>query len=203
MGVESGSQRILNAMDKGLLVEEVVAAREHLKKADIRACFFLQFGYPGEQWEDILKTVALVRETKPDDIGVSFSYPLPNTTFYDLVQEQLGAKRNWSDSDDLCVMFRGAYHDRFYRLIRDALHAEVQSWRQEGLSSASGREASDQQTYVSGLWTEIARAEPLSRDSAPTGFGPGAAAADCGVNTGRHQISAQDLISLPGGGVRA
>src|SRR6202022_3012776 len=55
MGVESGSQKILNAMDKGLRVEEIVSAREHLKSADIRGCYFLQLGYPGEHWEAIQK----------------------------------------------------------------------------------------------------------------------------------------------------
>ena len=48
MGVESGSQKVLDAMDKGLRVEEVVAARHHLKQQGILACYFLQLGYPGE-----------------------------------------------------------------------------------------------------------------------------------------------------------
>ena len=97
MGVESGSQKILDAMDKGLQVEEVVVARRNLHRENIRACYFLQFGYPGEAWEDIQKTVALVRNTRPDDIGVSFSYPLPNTRFYERVRQQLGAKQNWAE----------------------------------------------------------------------------------------------------------
>ncbi len=48
MGVESGSQKILNAMDKGLSLPAVIAARHRLKEAGIRACYFLQLGYPGE-----------------------------------------------------------------------------------------------------------------------------------------------------------
>jgi radical SAM superfamily enzyme YgiQ (UPF0313 family) len=90
MGVESGSQKVLDAMDKGLEVEEVFSARQHLRDEGIRACYFIQFGYPGENWGDVQKTIALVRETRPDDIGVSFSYPLPNTRFYDRVRQQLG-----------------------------------------------------------------------------------------------------------------
>ena len=58
---------------------QVYEARENLRRHGIRACFFLQFGYPGETWDDIEKTIALVRETRPDDIGVSVSYPLPGT----------------------------------------------------------------------------------------------------------------------------
>src|SRR6202011_5175323 len=123
MGAESGSQRILDAMDKGTRVEHVYKARENLRRHGIRACFFLQFGYPGETWEDIESTIRMVRETQPDDIGVSVAYPLPGTKFYDLTQ--LGAKKNWEDSDDLAMMFQGAYRSEFYRALRDALHAEV------------------------------------------------------------------------------
>jgi anaerobic magnesium-protoporphyrin IX monomethyl ester cyclase len=160
MGVESGSQKILDAMDKGILVEEVVSARQHLGREGIRACYFLQFGYSGETWEDIQNTIALVRETRPDDIGVSFSYPLPNTRFYERVRQQLGSKQNWSDSDDLCVMFKGAYTDTFYRAIRDALHAEVDSWRP--------RVAAKEVRELSKLWERVDAMEPVSRNADAT-----------------------------------
>jgi radical SAM superfamily enzyme YgiQ (UPF0313 family) len=115
-------------MDKDTRVEQISAARENLLRHGIRACYFLQFGYPGETWSDIQKTVELVRRTRPDDIGVSVSYPLPGTRFYERVVEELGAKTNWSDSDDMAMMFRGAYTDEFYRALHDALHAEVKTW---------------------------------------------------------------------------
>ena len=153
MGVESGSQKVLDAMEKGLRVEEVIVARDYLKLEGIRACYFLQLGYPGERWEDLQKTIALVRETRPDDVGVSFSYPLPNTRFYAKVKQQLGAKQNWSDSEDLCVMFKGAYNDRMYRAVRDALHAEVESWK-PGLT---------RETHPD-LWKEVAALEPVCRN---------------------------------------
>ena len=162
MGVESGSQRILDAMDKGLRVEEVVVARRRLGDAGIRACFFLQFGYPGEQWEDIQQTIDLVRRTRPDDIGVSFSYPLPGTAFYDRVQEQIGSKKNWTDSDDLCLMFKASYKDEFYLSLRNALHAEVDSW-QHGDFAAGNKECSQ-------LWEKVFLLEPGSRNSEATIF---------------------------------
>jgi len=133
MGAESGSQRILDAMDKGIRVEDIYRARENLERHRIRACFFLQFGYPGEKWEEIQQTIRLVRETRPDDIGVSVSYPLPGTKFYQLVAQQMGPKTNWADSADLAMMFRGAYSSEFYRALADALHLEV---RESGNRSA-------------------------------------------------------------------
>src|SRR5579871_4410384 len=169
MGAESGSQKILDARDKGTRIDQIAKARENLRGAGIRACYFLQFGYPGETWKDIQQTIALVRRTRPYDIGVSVSYPLPNTRFYHQVQAELGRKRNWTDSDDLCAMFIAEYHDGFYRALRDALHAEVDSWR-----NAAGRKR------VAALWRKVAELEPISRNAAPTRFGSqrGTAGAD-------------------------
>jgi anaerobic magnesium-protoporphyrin IX monomethyl ester cyclase len=156
MGVESGSQKILDAMDKGLRLATVRTARQRLKDAGIRACYFLQFGYPGEKWEDLQETIAFVRSTRPDDIGISFSYPLPGTVFYERVQAQLGAKRNWADSDDLCIMFEAEYASEFYRAVRNALHAEVDAWNSGSEASASAS--------VDQLWKEVFALEPSSRN---------------------------------------
>ncbi len=158
MGVESGSQAVLNAMDKGLTLSSVVAARNRLKQAGIRACYFLQFGYPGETWIELQETIAFVRNTRPDDIGVSFSYPLPGTVFYERVQMQLGEKRNWADSDDLCIMFKAAYKTDFYRAVRDALHAEVDSW-----STSNGDPWAKRR--VDTLWQRVYDMEASSRDA--------------------------------------
>lgn len=158
MGVESGSQEILRAMDKGLLLSDIYAARQTLRRAGIRACFFLQLGYPGEGWLELQETIQLVRNTRPDDVGISFSYPLPGTVFYERVQAQLGAKRNWADSDDLCIMFHGAYTSEFYRAVRDALHAEVDSW------SAGRPHPEVTATAVNELWQRVSALEPVSKN---------------------------------------
>jgi radical SAM superfamily enzyme YgiQ (UPF0313 family) len=159
MGVESGSQAVLNAMDKGLSLPAVIAARHRLKEAGIRACYFLQLGYPGEAWDELQETIAFVRETRPDDIGVSLSYPLPGTVFYERVRAQLGQKRNWTDSDDLCIMFKAAYTTRFYRAVRDALHAEVDSWR------GSELQLSKTNVEIEALWRSVDGLEPVSRQA--------------------------------------
>jgi anaerobic magnesium-protoporphyrin IX monomethyl ester cyclase len=159
MGVESGSQKVLDAMDKGLQVSEVIQATQLLRDAGIRACFFLQFGYPGELWDDIRQTIDLVLSLRPDDIGVSFSYPLPGTLFYERVQEQIGLKRNWTDSDDLCLMFRATYRDEFYLALRNALHAEVASWQ--------GTDASQSGQDRTQLWQRVFELESVTRNIDP------------------------------------
>jgi anaerobic magnesium-protoporphyrin IX monomethyl ester cyclase len=125
IGAESGSQKILDAMNKGTRVGENIAARRMLRDAGIRVGFFLQLGYLGEELDDILATRRLIDEARPDDVGVSVAYPLPGTKFYELVKEQLGAKRNWQESNDLEMMFHGTYTSEFYRTVRNLLHDQV------------------------------------------------------------------------------
>ena len=127
MGAESGSQKILDAMDKGTRVEQIHEATRRLKKAGIRVGLFLQFGYPGETHADIEKTIQLVRDCEPDDIGISVSYPMPGTKFYAAVREQLGKKQNWQDSNDLAMLFQGPFSTEFYRKLHSVVHKEFRA----------------------------------------------------------------------------
>ncbi|HWP03631.1 MAG TPA: radical SAM protein, partial [Gemmatimonadaceae bacterium] len=146
LGVESGSQRILDAMDKGTTVEQIRSATRELKAHGIRCGWFIQLGYRGEEWEDIVKTRDLMRDELPDDVGVSVAYPLPGTRFYDQVRSELGPKTNWEDSDDLAMMFQGTYSTAFYKRVRDLLHSEVSSRKP-----------------LDGAWDELSHREPEYR----------------------------------------
>jgi anaerobic magnesium-protoporphyrin IX monomethyl ester cyclase len=124
VGAESGSQKVLDAMEKGTTVDQVREAATRLKAAGIKVAFFLQFGYPGETWEDIEATLQLVRDCYPDDIGISVSYPLPGTPFYERVETQITGARNWVTSDDMAMLYDGPYPTSFYRLLHARVHAE-------------------------------------------------------------------------------
>ena len=139
MGAESGSQKILDAMEKGTRLEHIHEARRRLKRAGIRVGFFLQFGYPGETREDIEKTLQLVRDCDPDDIGISVSYPMPGTKFFNAVHEQLGEKQNWQDSNDLAMLYRGPFPTDFYRKLHSVVHKEFRA-RKAWKSLKNGRD---------------------------------------------------------------
>jgi anaerobic magnesium-protoporphyrin IX monomethyl ester cyclase len=109
-------------MDKGIKIEEIKKAFYLLKQKGIKAALFLQFGYLDETMNDIKQTIDMVTELLPDDIGVSVSYPLPGTKFYDKVSEQLKNKANWKDSDDLHLMFKNTYSSEFYKHLHRYLH---------------------------------------------------------------------------------
>jgi anaerobic magnesium-protoporphyrin IX monomethyl ester cyclase len=122
MGAESGSQKILDAMEKGTTIDEIERASLLLKKHSIRVGFFLQFGYLTETRADIDATLKMVLKLMPDEIGISVSYPLPGTSFYNTVKNQLKEKQNWVDSDDLAMMFAGTYGSAFYKTLHRYVH---------------------------------------------------------------------------------
>ena len=127
IGAESGSQKILDAMDKGTQVEQIYEATRKMHEHGIKVAFFLQFGYPGETREDIEKTLQMVRDLMPDDIGISVSYPLPGTPFHERVKLELGDRANWVDSEDLAMLYEGPFATQFYRQLHTIVHKDYRS----------------------------------------------------------------------------
>jgi anaerobic magnesium-protoporphyrin IX monomethyl ester cyclase len=122
VGAESGSQKVLDAMNKGIQVAEIGQATDMLRKHGIHPAFFIQFGYPGEAMEDIRMTIQMINRLLPEDIGISVSYPLPGTIFYEMVKKDLTKKTNWTDSDDLSLMFKNTYPPEFYKRLHRYVH---------------------------------------------------------------------------------
>jgi len=122
IGAESGSQAILDAMDKGTTIEQIYESTRLLQAKGVRVGFFLQFGYLEESAADIRKTIQMLLELMPDDIGISVSYPLPGTKFFEKVQSQLAVKQNWTDSDDLAMMYQATFSPAFYRRLHRFVH---------------------------------------------------------------------------------
>lgn len=124
VGAESGSQKILDAMDKGTTVFQIHDATKRLKERGISVGFFLQFGYLGETKVDIDATLKMVLDLMPEEIGISVSYPLPGTLFYEKVKNQLSQKQNWTDSDDLAALFKTTYSNNYYKELHRYVHTE-------------------------------------------------------------------------------
>ncbi len=123
IGAESGSQKILDAMEKGTTVAEIQDAAARLRATGIKVGFFLQFGYPGETDDDVQATLGLVDKVLPDDIGISVSYPLPGTRFHARVKDEMGRTTHWHDSSDLAMLFRGQHGTTYYRRLHAYAHA--------------------------------------------------------------------------------
>jgi len=122
IGAESGSQKILDAMDKGIMVEQIREATMLMKENGIKPSFFIQFGYPGEQKDDIRLTINMINELLPFEIGISVSYPLPGTSFYEKVKADLKKKTNWTDSDEMALMFSNTFPPTYYKQLHRYVH---------------------------------------------------------------------------------
>jgi len=122
MGAESGSQKILDAMDKGTTVEQIAESTKLIRKYGMKPSFFIQFGYLGETKDDIRKTIKMINELLPHEIGISVSYPLPGTGFFEKVKADMKDKTNWTDSDELALMFHNTYQPAFYKQLYRYVH---------------------------------------------------------------------------------
>lgn len=128
-GAESGSQKVLDAMDKGIRVEEIYRAAELCKELGIEMYYFMMVGYPGEGWEDLLLSVRLLRETLPDTFSTTIAYPLPGTKFFEEVRDRLVFDADWSldwdyTAENKLLFQRGRYNTFFYRWVIRWFHAE-------------------------------------------------------------------------------
>ncbi|HEY5622829.1 MAG TPA: radical SAM protein, partial [Gammaproteobacteria bacterium] len=178
IGAESGSQKILDAMEKGTTVEDIERTSARLREHGIRVGHFIQFGYPGETMREIKSTLAMLRRVMPDELGISVSYPLPGTPFYERVKAQLGETQNWQDSDDLAMLFRGPFTTEFYRCLHRIVHRDLAwrrtvSWFVDGSFFKQRPSAMLRRLALFGLYSVLLpgswlRLKYLSRSSAPS-----------------------------------
>ncbi len=95
-GAESGSQKVLDAMHKGAKVTQIYDAAALCKQLNIDMYFFMMVGYPGEEWEDLQRSVKLLRDTLPEEFSTTIAYPLPGTKFYEQVRDRMVFDSDWS-----------------------------------------------------------------------------------------------------------
>jgi len=131
IGAESGSQRILDLMDKGTSIKQIEESTSLLQQKGVTVAYFLQFGYMDESREEIEMTIDMLKRCMPDKIGISVSYPLPGTKFYDMVKSQMQSKFNWDDSEDFEMMYQGTFGSSFYRELYKYVHKVFQ--REQGI----------------------------------------------------------------------
>ncbi|HLG95808.1 MAG TPA: radical SAM protein [Bryobacteraceae bacterium] len=125
IGSESGSQRILDAMQRGVKVEQVRQAVAWCKANGIQTGMFLMWGYDGEELTDIEATVDHVKACRPDVYLTTVSYPIKGTPYFDQVSDKLVRIRDWQDSTDRDFTIRGRHSRRFYGFADELLKAEM------------------------------------------------------------------------------
>jgi anaerobic magnesium-protoporphyrin IX monomethyl ester cyclase len=125
IGSESGSQRILNAMERGVTVEQVRQAVALCHANGIQTGMFLMFGYDGEELSDIEATVEHVKACVPDVFLTTVSYPIKGTPYFDTVAPRLVSLREWAHSGDRELKIAGRHSRRYYQFADQLLKSEV------------------------------------------------------------------------------
>lgn len=114
IGAESGSQRILDAMDRKANAAEVRARTKQLQAAGIEVGMFIMLGYEGEQESDIAATVDHLKQSLPDVFLTTVAYPIKGTRYYDDVADRVAAPGDWATRTDRDYRVNGRHSARYY-----------------------------------------------------------------------------------------
>lgn len=131
IGSESGSQRMLDSMDRGVTVEQVQSAISACKTRNIQTGMFLMWGYEGEQIQDIEATIEHVKRSDPDVFFTTIAYPIKGTPYYQSVADSLVQLKPWAETSDREIVMTGRRPPRFYECADGLLRDEVQLARLE------------------------------------------------------------------------
>jgi anaerobic magnesium-protoporphyrin IX monomethyl ester cyclase len=152
IGSESGSQRILDAMQRGVTVEQVQWATKAAQRHGIQVGMFLMWGYDGETLEDIEATIEHVKKANPDIFFTTVAYPIKNTPYYQKVAEQLVLTKDWVTATDRDFAIKGRHSRTYYKHADTWLRSEVAAFRLEAENPAEAarirREAAQAQASL-------------------------------------------------------
>lgn len=134
MGAESGSQKVLDAMNKGITVEDIYCASGLLQRHSIERAFFMMLGYPGEELQDVDKSLRMLRDIRPEYVGFSVAYPLRGTVFYEEVKDYISVEQQWIESNENRPLHTNAYSASFYQQAIHLANKRLQLSRQRPVS---------------------------------------------------------------------
>lgn len=139
IGSESGSQRILDAMERDVTVEQVRWACNAARRHGIKVGMFLMWGYEGETLEDIEATIEHVKLAMPDEFLTTVAYPIKNTPYFDAVSDRVVLPRPWEDATDRDYKIRGRHSRAYYQAADRWLRAAVEAARLESIDPEQSR----------------------------------------------------------------
>jgi radical SAM superfamily enzyme YgiQ (UPF0313 family) len=131
IGAESGSQKIIDAMDRRVEVQQVGDMIKLCKRYGIEAGTFIMLGYPGETKKDIKETILHLKTSDPDQYTITITYPIKGTPLYEEIKDRIISKNNWTTSTDRQIDFKRNYSKRFYELAVKWVYNEVNFSREK------------------------------------------------------------------------
>ena len=167
IGCESGSQRVLNAMERGVTLDQVRNAFQLCHERGIKTGMFVMWGYEGEGLEDIEATIENVKNARPDLFLTVVSYPIKGTQYYDQVATRLVSPRPWNESTDRDLVITGRGSKEFYSCADRLLKAEVALQKLTRDNEVDATRAGELHRQVETLRRELFAAQSKKVDFTP------------------------------------
>ena len=133
IGAESGSQKVIDLMDRRVDVNQVREMIQLTRKHGIEAGTFIMLGYPGETEEDIEETIRHLKKSNPDYFTITVAYPIKGTELYQEIEAVQTTNLDWSTSTDRQVDFKRTYSRKYYdyavkRVINEVNYFKNKEW---------------------------------------------------------------------------
>lgn len=125
IGAESGSQRVIDLMDRRVDVNQVRDMIKLTKKHGIQTGTFIMLGYPGETEADIEETIQHLKESDPDHFTITVAYPIKGTELYQEVEATQTTDLDWSTTTDRQIDFERMYSRKYYDYAVTRVISEV------------------------------------------------------------------------------
>lgn len=125
IGAESGSQKVIDLMDRRVNVTQVQEMIQLSKKHGLQAGTFIMVGYPGETKEDIYATVNHLKKADPDLFTITVAYPIKGTPLYEEVEDRFIADLPWEKATDRDIDFKRTYNRKYYDYAIKMINNEI------------------------------------------------------------------------------
>ena len=114
IGAESGSQKIIDAMDRRVDVDVVKEAIQKTNAIGMETGTFIMVGYPGEDEKDINETITYLKAANPTHFTITVAYPIKGTSLYNEIEDKITVQPNWETSTDREIDFTRTFSRKFY-----------------------------------------------------------------------------------------
>ena len=151
IGAESGSQKIIDLMDRRVDVNHVKKVIQDTNALGIETGTFIMLGYPGETEEDIIETIDYLKEANPTHYTITIAYPIKGTSLYNEIENDIITQPNWETSTDRQIDFKRSYSRKYYDYAVRKVVNEVEYSRLKNKKSINGLKLKTKSILAGGL----------------------------------------------------
>lgn len=151
IGAESGSQQIIDAMDRRVDVNHVKKIIQDTNAMGIETGTFIMLGYPGETEKNIDETIQYLKEAKPTHYTITVAYPIKGTSLYNEIEDKITESPNWENSTDREIDFKRTYSRKYYNYAVSKVVNEVEFDREKSKNSLKALKLKTKSLLASGL----------------------------------------------------